>query len=409
MLKSLEQFDAKDLIPATRARLYRGFWCLNLPEIGTRPLSGGTMAVGAQNEALGQGSFANGKASRAGGQFSFATGNKNKALNNAAFAEGDNTVAEGEYAHSMGGYTKARGKYSLAAGFQTTANGDNSAALGINTVSTGYHSLAVGNLSQAKGNQSLATGDNTQAIGNSSISGGYGTTATGLRSVALNNGSKAIGEDSIATGLNTIAEGARSITAGVESKTSQYKYGTTNTPSYHAVAIGNGTEANYDEALALGDHSIANHKASVAEGNRTKTGAHYQHVFGQFNDPISTDVLTVGWGSSDSDRKNIMNLSNTGLLKTSGGLESNKLRIYGDQSKSEDAFIKVLSNRNASGSDMYRSLIDVTGDYIHLSSFQEMYTGGLYLNSYDVSLYGPSVEISAQHTYKYYNIFDKEY
>jgi hypothetical protein len=277
--------------------------------------------------------------------------------------------------------------------YNTRANAEDSIALGSNTTAAGARSIAANNSTKANAADSIAVGS--------------ATIVDGARSIATNNGSKAVGEDSIATGLNTIAEGARSITAGVGSKTSKYKYGTTSTLSYHAVAIGNATEANYDEAFALGDHSIANHKASVAEGNRTKTGAHYQHVFGQFNEPISTDVLTVGWGSSDTNRKNIMNLSNTGLLKTSGGLESSKLRIHGDQSKSEDAFIEVLSDKNNSGSNFHKSTIDITADYIHLSSYQEMYYGSLHLDSYDVSLFGPNIIIGANHCTDTYKISDK--
>ena len=111
------------------------------------------------------------------------------------------------------------------------------------------------------------------------------------------------------------------------------------TTGTNSSAIGNDTTASGNYSHAEGDKSVAAGEASHAEGSYNtayETGAHvegfhnttcgleYQHVQGKYcvdyyeNNEGSTYVDVVGWGTSDSARKNISALDTSGNLRLKG-------------------------------------------------------------------------------------------
>lgn len=159
------------------------------------------------------------------------------------------------------------GSFSLNRKADTTV-GINSVAEGINTTASGIASHAEGESTTASGDCSHAEGRNTNASYNYSHAEGLSTIASGRASHAECRCTTASGADSHAEG-----------------------YGTT----------------------ANGDYSHA-------EGYLTKAYSLYQHTQGKFNVVDSSNQYAdiVGWGDSDSDRKNISALTTWGDLHLAG-------------------------------------------------------------------------------------------
>lgn len=235
----------------------------------------------------------------------FAVGNGAKSRGSQAFASGDFTEAIGTSSFSTGNRTKAHKEQSASFGYRTEAKGKNATSFGDQTIAEGENSATFGYMSTATKKNAFAVGDNAQATGEGAVALNKGK-ASGNHSLAINNGCIAEGEHSFAAGFTTKAYGNRSATFGVNTETSKYRYGTTDKLSYHAMAIGNGTKAQCDQALAMGDSTEANHNSSVSEGYHTITGAPYQHVFGKYNKVVD-GYIVVGDGTS-SERKNIFEL-----------------------------------------------------------------------------------------------------
>lgn len=118
------------------------------------------------------------------------------------------------------------------------------------------------------------------------------------------------GQYSTAEGYNTTASGQRSHAEGSGTTASDY--------ASHAEGIE--TVASGDYSHAEGLRTQANGSSSHSEGCNTIADGLYQHVFGRFNVPNTTDVEIVGWGTSDTNRKNIRTLDLSGNMTISGTL-----------------------------------------------------------------------------------------
>lgn len=200
--------------------------------------------------------------------FANAEGEKTKAIGRASHTEGAHTVAENNFAHAEGLRSKSRGEASHTEGTDTEANAPNAHAEGervivngSNAHGEGYNTKANGYASHGEGYNTTATGDGAHAEGNSTIAEGSGAHAEGLSS-------KAIGRYSHAGGMNT--------------------------------------EANGEASFAHGLGVIANKER--------------QAVFGQYNikDTEGKFAYIVGWGWSESTRRNIYTLDINGNAKFAG-------------------------------------------------------------------------------------------
>ena len=141
-------------------------------------------------------------------------------------------------------------------------------------------------------------------IGNYSFAEGINVTAKGYCSHAEGRDTKANMRNSHAEGFNTTADGVVSHAEGT---------GT--------IASGIASHAEGHDTKAIGQHShtegwktTANNLCSHTEGIGTVASSDYQHVQGKYNveDSNSTYADIVGWGSTDTYRKNIFALSKSG-------------------------------------------------------------------------------------------------
>lgn len=115
----------------------------------------------------------------------------------------------------------------------------------------------------------------------------------------------------------------------------------TNTTRYaNSVAYGNITEAAANYALAFGEYAFAGNynrstgKHAVSIGNNVRAEKDYEFAYGKFNQSNADTAFSIGDGTSDSDRHNLLELKTDGRMflngnavKTEGGDDDNKLRL----------------------------------------------------------------------------------
>lgn len=169
-----------------------------------------------------------------------------------AHASGTGSIAQNAAADASGGNTIAAGRYAHTEGVETKA---------------GYSSHAEGKLSKARGDHSHAEGYNSDALGSSAHSEGMKT--------------KGYGDASHSEGIETEAG-----------------YGA-HSENYRTKAKGSFTHAG-------GTESIANYMGSFLHGDHLEDCEEYQAIFGKFNKKVPGASFMLGNGTSDSDRKNIM-------------------------------------------------------------------------------------------------------
>ena len=253
-----------------------------------------------------------------------------------SLTNGNSVSATGQYSHAQGLGSKAEGDYSHAEGRNTEAKGDGSHAEGIGSIASGSYSHAEGQESTAFGDYSHAQGYQTRAGGQFSLSQGYRVTASGDYSFAFGGAgnisegdysitsgtsNKAIGVHSHATGLNTTTSGSYSFTAGENTQTilsasHARAYGKdTTAKGIGAIAAGSGSEAGiFSPAYGVFEETHSGHY-SIAHGNHVQTTKDYQAAFGQYNNTGSESYFNVGVGTSNSDRRNIVDFGPSGSIK----------------------------------------------------------------------------------------------
>lgn len=98
-----------------------------------------------------------------------------------------------------------------------------------------------------------------------------------------------------------------------------------------SVAIGYDNTNTGNSSFVVGNSNSVTHNNSVALGQGLKSNAQNQTILGKFNTPSTTDIFTIGYGTSDTDRKNIFTISNK------GGINNNikNFRVFTDESVGE--------------------------------------------------------------------------
>lgn len=123
-------------------------------------------------------------------------------------------------------------------------------------------------------------------------------------------------------------------------------------------AEGETTRANGLDSHAEGSNTIANNSYSHAEGQGTQTNATGQHVQGKYNITNADCAHIVGWGSSDTDRRNIHILGTGGTAWFQGdvytGSTSGTNKDSGSK-KLESTGNKVTALTAAATDDQYPS------------------------------------------------------
>lgn len=182
----------------------------------------------------------------------------------------------------------ATGYYSVAEGFGTQAIGDFSHAEGWLTRAGGYCAIATGRRSQATGAYSHAEGMNATASSNCAHAEGEGSQATGARSHAEGYFTTAKHNQAHSEGMNTVASGLNS----------------------HAE--GWGTTASGQNSFSGGKNTVASGTNSSAHGLGTIASGAQQVVHGKYNVSDKTSLMIVGNGTSDTARKNVYTLNQSG-------------------------------------------------------------------------------------------------
>ena len=81
--------------------------------------------------------------------------------------------------------------------------------------------------------------------------------------------------------------------------------------------------ASGDYSIAVGNKTEAKNNNAVAFGNNTKTNMNEQVVLGKFNTETDNAYLVIGGGTSNSDRKNVVEVRTNGTINTKGDLIAN--------------------------------------------------------------------------------------
>lgn len=326
-----------------------------------------TSAIGVISHAEGAGtvasadvSHAEGNVTIAAGSISHAEGNGTSAIGYASHSEGIQTNAVGGHSHSEGSQTSAIGAYSHSEGINTVANADGSHAEGNGSsamdiwshaegdhcVASGWHAHAEGSNTSAFGSNSHSMGSNTIASGTGSLAAGYNTSAAGYythtegsQTYATDSYSHAEGVQTSATYYGSHAEGYRTLAAGAEShaegaQTSAIGY-ECHSEGYKTCTIGNYSHAEGGNTSAIGDESHAEGETtnsvgyfshaegrstsavgdcSHSEGEGTIASGDYQTVIGKYNAPNTTDLFQIGCGTSDNNRRNVVEIKNDNTI-----------------------------------------------------------------------------------------------
>lgn len=216
------------------------------------------------------------------GDGALSLGSGNKANELGSLACGNDNIADGR-GSIVGGKENEAGYASFAMGAGNKVSATMSGAIGYQNTISGYHSFVSG-----EGN--TASGQNCVATGLRSVASGTAANAENAVTVASGNYSHSEGENTFATGRASHAEGRANTTASGEAS--------------HAEGYGTKAAAAY----------------SHAEGSGTKTNAQNQHVEGKYNVENSSFIHIIGGGTSDSARKNLFAVSNSGGVAAKGNV-----------------------------------------------------------------------------------------
>ena len=261
-------------------------------------------------------------------------------------AEGQATNAIGDFAHAEGIATQAK-IYSHSEGNTTKAFGEASHTEGNLT-------QALGNYSHTEGNQTVANGLASHAEGESTTASSNFAHAEGLRSQAIGVACHAEGFESIASIENSHAEGFKTQAAGHSAHAEGYQTTASGMASH---VEGWSSHATQEKAHAEGFGCQANGICSHAEGDHTITKNVGEHASGRYNLSSNTQkptIFSIGNGSSDSDRKNVIAATMGGEVFINSVGDYNGKNITTAKSLSTVisealAWLQTLQNQNGIG------------------------------------------------------------
>ena len=304
-------------------------YSIETPDAGIIDIGVNSTVFGLNNKAN-KGAFAEGANNKAMGYYSHAEG-RNTSAAYAAHSEGTGTQARGVGAHSEGGSTQAMDQFAHAEGHSSKATGNTSHAEGEGTTASGFASHSEGNGTVAGKSAAHAEGTETRADGDSSHAEGYQANAKGNYAHAEGYKTQASGVQAHAEGLSSEAHGNSSHAEGSSFAYGNYSHAEGNkTKAYggsshsegtltqvkeganNAHAEGLSTQANASQSHAEGMNTVANGDHSHAEGFGTVTNNECEHAEGKYNKSNSSTRHSIGIGSSDSDRKNAVEVMENG-------------------------------------------------------------------------------------------------
>lgn len=315
----------------------------------TNSIGEDSFAIGEYSVAEGKDSFAGGLSTITKGRVSFAFGDTAQANNTATISVGQSTKASGDYSAAFNHGTlsegissfaineqsQAKGDHSFAGGEQSIAEGKNSFAFGIISKATGECSIAIGNGSTASGKYGIALGNKAVVSSVDGVAIGYKATCTGEQSVALSNSSVS-GKYSLVFGPGSYATQDDSIMLG--------RANGSNNPS--TIGIGQYNNLNSPKTVAIGFNNTVSGQNNVAIGigltarndfgNEILLGQYSKYKWVSSSKPVEERaLLTIGNGTSSSNRSNALELSQGGNLWVAG-----KMTVSADPVEDNDVTTK---------------------------------------------------------------------
>ncbi len=197
------------------------------------------------------------------------TFDKSKGAFRAGYALTDrwDNANRGSYSAAFGSESKASGDYSFAAGDSTTASGSHSTAL-CGGQASGAYATALG-LATASGLRSFAIGDGTcAASGTDSTAIGESSVASAINALAMQGGS-ALAQDAISIGNGSQAQVTQSVAIGevaIASGQSGTAVGTLSSAAESGTSVGRSSTAGFcASALGFASSAAGDHSTSIGE------------------------------------------------------------------------------------------------------------------------------------------------
>ena len=313
---------------------------------GNKALKDNTFAGGYKSEATSNMAFAFGREAHANGWISTAFGRGTNANGQLSFVAGDGNTANGECAF-VGGKSNTAGYCGLAMGQENNATGADSFAGGYKCDATQTASVAYGHTVKTNSRASVGFGESNTINGSHSIVTGQGNTVAADKSAVFGyEHTNITGSYNLVSGHKNIVNGSNNIIAGeVNSITNSFcsAFGTSNeVTGWAANAMGNdnyayGTDVlvggynskadvNALASIAYGHSNYTNFRTTAVFGEGNKASSNHQTIVGKFNKENTNAVFQVGFGTSNTARKNIFEVLNDGIVVNGVTLTSTKLQ-----------------------------------------------------------------------------------
>lgn len=263
-------------------------------------------------EAIGWATFVIGNHCGAYDDFDFAGGTKTKNYAHTTFLYGKECVADKGVYYSFGGGDKIRiykgydnflwgkeleasGNYNGVLGASNTVEGNNN-LIGGNNNFVGSSSNLVGGVNhQIEDYDKVANGTSVIAGSNNTINGGWAITLLGshLRNIT--------GNQAFLTGLKNESSGNYNVVGGAYN----------NSNGSYSVLLGVHLASLKGYNVLLGSYLTAEQAYSNLLGDHLTATGWFKTILGRYNAP-SSNPFVVAYGSSDSDRKNIFEVTASG-------------------------------------------------------------------------------------------------
>lgn len=241
-------------------------YCNKKPTVGLADLGKNAITFGDGNSAGNRSAFAAGRDNTVVGQYGFASGR-------------ENTVAYASFAAGRG--NKIPHDYCCGIGWNNSSGGQVSGLIGYNNHGDGNYNFLIG------AQNTISNGKTEQ------VHLGFANTSSANRCFSLGYKNKHRGTDGILIGIENSADGG--------------------------VAIGYSNSINTNQYVVGKDNDLGNYATnSYILGENIKANAN-QTIVGRFNAQVSsTASFIVGVGTSDSDRKNGVWVTQSGNMSIGG-------------------------------------------------------------------------------------------
>ena len=308
-----------------------------LPRVLNYLQSGNSISIGGSNTIQGDGCVVLGSSNTASSDKAFILGQSNKVSGECAIAEGSSNTASGACSHAQNAGCTASGAYSTALGTNAKAIGQSSLAFCGTAEGQGSIALLAG--SNAQGDYSLAIGGGakTTSSANDSIAIGAGAQANSPYSFVFGGGAKSEGNGYSFTLGNgsTSYDGSKVIGNGSEAHNGAIALGdgiSTYNNSVPVIGNGNKLPENVTSAVIIGCHmdsltGITNRCVNVgflnkiigrgyAYGEGLQTTNDFETALGIYNLSSSDIIFSIGNGTSDDNRSNLLTIYKDGKVET---------------------------------------------------------------------------------------------